>query len=253
MDHRDGGISLFTVVGGDSEEYELLLGSIEYHARLGNHFVLDVGPFDRSPLLRRLPPSVRWIQIPFYGSGSWQTFRFATALERARQLALDAFPDTAYLVCTDSDEYWNVDRLLTLFQRQGPLETPKVFTFETIHWKDGLPLRFGESEWHTRAWDVRTGISIQRNPHWMASERYDGNPERHPLPIPKVDLVEQIRIPEPCHFHLHYTIGEKQGRTRTAEATITGWPNGTPVEGAHPWPEPIRKWVYEGRPPSLGF
>jgi len=238
-------ICFFTVCGG-GEEYDFLLGSIEHHARVGCHLVLDVSQEQRQ--FRRLPGSVSWTRDyeQKYGSGDWKTFRLATALEDARKLALDNFPDTEFLVHLDCDEYYDVDELAMLFDLHRGGIVPKIFTFETIHWRNDLALRFGPSEWHMRAWDVRAEVGVIRNLAWEVAKKYNGNPEHHPILTPKKMLFQEVRVLRPMHYHLHYAVGAKKHFTETAEATIDGWPNGTVVEGACPWPDPIRRWAESG-------
>jgi len=249
-----GKITFFTVCGG-GEEYEFLLGSIGHHAAIGNHVVLDVSPEPQR--FRGLPGTVQWVpaQDPgAYESGDWRKFRLASALEHARFLALNRFPDSQFLVHLDSDEYYDVERLLPLLTRyeRPPIETPRVFVFSTIHWRDGRALRFGPSERHLRAWDVRAGVKVKRNLSWPVSPHYNGNPEHHPILSPEGN-IQIVNVQEPVHYHVHYAVGRKRFFTETAEATIDGWPNGTPVADPCPWPEPLQRWVEAGELPSVRF
>jgi hypothetical protein len=247
-------VTFFTVCGG-GEEYEFLLGGIEHHARIGNHLVLDVSPEPK--LFRGLPGSVHWIgaQDPgAFGSGDWKTFRLASALEHARLLALNRFPDTHFLVHLDSDEYYDADLLRPLLTRyeRPPIETPRVFVFEAIHWRDGRALRFGAGERHLRAWDVRANARIQRNIGWPVSPHYNGNPEHHPVAAPEGNY-QVVNVHEPVHYHVHYALGKKRFFTETAETTIDGWPDGTPIPDPCPWPEPLQRWAEAGELPSSKF
>lgn len=252
-------ITFFTVCGG-GEEYEFLLGGIEHHARVGRHLVLDVSPEPRG--IAHLPASVFWSRsADDFGSGDWRTFRMVSALEEARRLALACFPDTDFLVHLDCDEYYDVEILSALLRHYEapPIETPRIFTFETIHWVDrpGLPpqpLRFGPSEIHMRAWDVRVPIRAIRNTAWPVSPKYNGNPEHHPiLSAPPGSIFDAVKFPRMAHYHLHYALGQKRFRTETAEATIDGWPNGTPIDLVCPWPDPLRAWGGAGILPSSRF
>lgn len=246
-------ITFFTVCGG-GEEYDFLLGSIEYHASVGRHLVLDVSP---EPLdFRRLPDSVSWFRDRdgTYRSGDWKTFRMATALEDARRLALASWPDTEFLVHLDCDEYYDVESLRTILGADPfGIEIPRIFVFETIHWRDGRALRFGPSEWHMRAWDVRAKVEVIRNLSWEVSPKYNGNSEHHPILSAKSKVFQEVRVANPTHYHLHYAVGTKKDFTETAEATIDGWPNGTVVEGACPWPDPVRQWAENKVRPSVRF
>jgi len=246
-------ITFFTVCGG-GEEYDFLLGSIEHHAKVGRHLVLDVSRAQRR--FQKLPDSVLWIREEDgqkYGSGDWRTFRLATALEDARRLALNQFPDTEFLVHLDCDEYYDAEALAHLLDRRHGTLVPQTFVFNTIHWKDGRALRFGSSEWHMRAWDVRADVQVIRNLAWEVAPKYNGNPEHHPLLSPKAALFQETRIDRPVHYHLHYAIGEKKHFTETAEATIDGWPVGMAVDNACPWPDPVRIWAESGVRPSVHF
>lgn len=247
-------ICFFTVCGG-GEEYDFVLGSIEHHARIGKHLVLDVSLEQGSVDQGKLPPSVHWAYGggDNWGSGDWKTFKLASALEYARRVALACFPETEFLVHLDCDEYFDVDALADLFDRnQGEL-VPRTFVFETIHWRDGRALRFGPSEWHMRAWDVRADVGVIRNSAWEASSKYNGNPEHHPILTPKQKIFQEVRVLSPMHYHLHYAVGAKKHFTETAEATIDGWPAGIPLEGACPWPDPVRRWAESGVGPSRSY
>lgn len=251
MNHR---VTFFTVCGG-GEEYDFLLGGIEHHARIGNHLVFDVSP--KPQRFFGLPPSVRWeatLDPEHYHSGDWRHFRLASALEHARALALSTFPETHFLVHLDCDEYYDAEIMIPLLVRneRAPIELPRLFTFPTIHWLDGRALRFGPSEMHMRAWDVRADAQVRLNKFWRESPRYNGNPEHHPY-FAAGGSHQPVAVSMPVHYHLHYALGRKQQRTETAETTIVGWPNGTPVENPCPWPDPLQRWVEKGELPSKPF
>lgn len=249
-------ITFFTVCGG-GEEYEFLLGAIEHHARIGRHLVLDVSDVSQEQReFRGLPDSVLWFRDREgkYMSGDWKTFKFATALEDARKLALTNFPDTHFLVHLDCDEYFDPEILVPLLSRneRPPIETPRTFTFPTIHWKDGHALQFGASELHMRAWDVRADVRVKLNDAWRASEKYNGNPEHHPYFYAHAPH-SAILVRMPVHYHLHYALGKKKFYTETAETTIDGWPHGVPVANPCPWPDPLQLWAETGELPSKRF
>lgn len=244
-------VTFFTVCGG-GEEYEFLLGSIEHHAKLGRHFILDVsgGP---PPGIQNLPSGVQFFRNPIYDSGDWKKFRLASALEDARKGALEIFPDTDFLVHLDCDEYFDVEALRPLLGRYERLEVPRVFIFQTIHWRCGEALRFGPSEWHLRAWDVRAKVEVVKNLSWPVSPSYNGNPEHHPVLSPKNIRHEIVQVARPIHYHVHYQLGQKKDFLETAQSTIDGWPGGTPVENPCPMPVPLVKWDLEGTLPSSKF
>lgn len=244
--NRDS-VVFFTVLGG-GEDREFLLGSVEHHARLGRHLVLDVDPLAKP--IRGLPKSVMWLHEPIYCSGSWKTFRLASALDRARDLAERVMLGAEFAVQLDSDEYYDVDRLGGLLVREV---LPKAFVFHTIHWRGGRPLRFGASEWHMRAWDLRATVRFERNLAWPAHPKYNGNPEHHPLAIVKSPDVQIVRPLDPIHYHIHYELGNKRNFTETAETTIDGWPDGSLVPDACPMPELLERWSKTGALPSDVF
>ena len=134
-------VAFFTVCGG-GEDYEYLLGSIEHHATMGHHLVLDTTPTHRARTFKHLPSSVGWIHAPDYGSG-WDKFRFVGALREAVRYAIEAF-DPAVLVQLDSDDFFSVEaEPLFIVGCSVVVET------QYVHWmKNGEPYLFGESEWH---------------------------------------------------------------------------------------------------------
>ncbi len=224
-------VCFFTVCGG-GEDYDFLLGSIEHHAELGRHVVLDTTPMDQARRFR-IPDTVRWIYEPAYGQG-WKNFRLRTATERAMNLARESGDEI--LVYLDCDEFFvlNEDLLWLALER--------MIEVKTLTWKpDGLCYDFGESEWHRRIWPASMDVEILRNDAWIAHPDYNGNPEHHPIPSPKSGEI--VRVEGRIHHHLHYALGRKAAELETAVTTIPGWKSGGAVVPPLPWPLPLQAWA----------
>lgn len=225
------------------KDYDFLLGSIEHHAEMGFHLVLDTTPNNMVERFKRLPDTVRWVHEPFYGSG-WQHFRMRTAVERAMTLAREF--DTDVLASLDSDEFYTKDSVERLF----PYAAKDVVSVHCTHWKsDGLPYMFGESEWHLRLWPAQCDVKIALNVDWTKHASYNGNPEHHPVPVPPPSYQE-IRVPGAFHHHLHYAMSQKALEQEPANQTISGWPDkGTRIPMVA-WPVKMRTWRTQGIRPS---
>jgi len=234
-------VAFFTVV--HSQDYDFLLGSIEHHAEMGLHLVLDTSPLEKAEKFKRLPDSVKWVHEPIYGNG-WRKFRMRTAVERAMNLARDL--GTRVLVSLDADEFYSRDSVERLF----PHAESDVVSVHCTHWKsDGYPYMFGESEWHARLWPSWLDVKIALNVDWKKHPSYNGNPEHHPVPVPPAGYPE-LRVPGLFHHHLHYALGQKALETDPANDTIAGWPDrGTPVPLV-PWPIKMQLWKTRGVLPS---
>lgn len=235
----------FVTVCGGGEDYEFLLGSIEHHARMGRHLVLDTTP----PELARtfnLPDSVIWRHMPNYGAG-WKEFRLRTALEDALELA-KLNTDAKVLAVLDCDEFYAPECENWVF----PLGMDRMVEVKTVTWKpDGKAYDMGESEWHRRVWPSWMKVAILQNEAWIGHPQYNGNPEHHPIAHPDGDIVRAIGN---LHHHVHYAIGKKAGETETADTTIDGWKTGGAViETEIPWPDRLAHWHVEGVPPSGVF
>lgn len=233
----------FTVCGG-GEDYEFLLGSIEHHATMGRHVVLDTTPLDRSRSFRLLPKSVIWIYEPIYGAG-WHEFRYRDALAQASRVARN-FGDV--LVHTDSDEYWDRNLLEILeVARKNPLN------IQTAHWrKDGLLHLYGDSEWHIRIWPASEEVIFPVNSAWLAHPDYNGNDQHHAVASFRPDLGI-VRMDSIFHYHVHHALGEKSSDETVARQTIPNWEQGTVAPGEHSWPERLKMWRDFGVRPSSAF
>jgi len=237
-------VCFFTVTC--NRDYDFLLGAIEHHAEMGSHLVLDTSPPDRAIKFSKLPDSVIWLHEPVFGHG-WKEFKVRSALERAMRKARAFAADVQ--VYLDSDEFYVKESVDQLF----PWAEKAMVEVMTAHWmKDGKPYVFGASEWHPRLWPTKRNVAISENLAWRSHPKYDGNPERHPVPVQPAGL-QLIRVYGHFHHHLHYCLGEKSGDDESARATIDGWPDkGVAVEPV-PWPKKLRLWWDEGIKPSESF
>ncbi len=237
-------VMFFTVV--HHKDYEFLLGSIEHHAKMGFHLVLDTSPQADAIQFQGLPETVHWVHEPVYGSG-WKEFRMRSAIERAMRLAGEFRPDV--LVQLDADEFYSSDSPDLLF----PEAARNPVSVHCTHWlRDGNPYMFGESEWHLRLWPGDCEVRIERNHDWTKHPSYNGNPEHHPVPVPPA-THPAIRVPGLFHHHVHYAIGEKSLYMDPANDTIDGWPDHGARVPMTPWPERLRMWAAAGIKPSSWY
>lgn len=233
----------FVTVCGGQEDYEFLLGSIEHHARIGSHVVLDTTPEEQHRSFHNLPPHVVWIHEPIYGQG-WKEFRFRDALMRAVNLARNYADVIAILDC---DEFYS-PQVRWIFESA---ETNPLYV-ETIHWRrDGRPYMYGESEWHLRLWPAKAEVSFPPNPVWVTHPEYNGNDHHHAVPrFPQG--VELLKAPGLYHHHVHYAIGKKSLDETEAGKTIPHWGCGVPTFPVA-WPEKLARWRDQGILPSVDF
>jgi hypothetical protein len=238
-------VAFFTVCGG-GEDYDFLLGSIDHHARMGSHLVLDTAIHPRSKSFKNLPRSVKWIHAPNYGEG-WDKFRFVDALRDAQALTMDIF-NPAVLVQLDSDDFYAVEA-----EPLFVLGASVVVEMQYVHWmKDGEPYIFGESEWHRRIWPAGRGITVERDPGWAQSRVYDGNPDTHPrVMVP--DWVPVMRFDGLFRHHVHFALGSKANDHRIAKTSISGWPHAGRLVDRRPWPDKLWLWKERGILPSSFF
>lgn len=224
------------------KDYDFLLGSIEHHAGMGFHLVLDTSPLEHALSFSGLPETVRWVHEPLYGSG-WKEFRMKSAVARALQLAREFRADV--VASLDADEFYSEESVEGLF----PYAARYPVAVHCTHWlQDGHPYMFGESEWHLRAWPSELGVTIERNIDWQHHPAYNGNPEHHPVPVAP---VPEIRVPGSFHHHVHYAF--PGASEETAEATIDGWPEKGHRTPKAPWPALLRMWATAGNRPSERF
>lgn len=234
----------FTICGG-GEDYDFLLGSIEHHAKMGRHVVLDTTPPGVAKSFKGLPGSVVWVHEPIYGAG-WKEFKFRSALVRALGIAQEQGTDVVAQL--DCDEYFSEDSPEKLF----PTATYALVSVETIHWmRDGMPYSFGRSEFHARLWPAKMPVTWPVNSAWLASPHYNGNPDHHAI-VRAPEGAHHVKVDGHFHYHLHYAVGEKSLDEETARTTIRGWPHGAPAR-MEPTPLPIWRWRRRGIKPSEGF
>lgn len=233
-------VCFFTVCGG-GEDYDFLLGSIEHHAGMGKHVVLDTTPMEAAKTFKRLPSSVTWVHEPIYGHG-WHEFKFRSALARSLELARDQGADV--VVQMDSDEFFSTDSRDGLF----PHAIENMVSTETVHWRVDKPYSFGPGEHHVRLWPSKMDVRWPVNDGWIKSPHYNGNPDHHAVVVgpPGAKIV---RVAGYYHHHLHYFVGNKAGNEETARQTIHNWPVGTPALSSG-LPTPVWIWKYKGIRPS---
>lgn len=233
----------FVTVCGGGEDYDFLLGSIEHHAEMGQHLVLDTTPVDRARRFK-LPKSVIWRHHPDYGAG-WKEFKLRTALEDALKMAKSE-TDASILAVLDCDEFYAPECAEWAFK----LGRDRMVEFKTVTWRsDGKAYDLGESEWHRRVWPAAMDVKILKNESWIAHPQYNGNPEHHPIASPP-DLDQIVRAHGSLHNHVHYAIGAKASETETADTTIDGWKMGGFEASRVPWPVRLRVWQESGERPS---
>lgn len=233
-------VCFFTICGG-GEEYDFLLGSIEHHARMGKHVVLDTSPSGTERRFKGLPSSVTWVHEPVYGAG-WKEFKFRSALARSLELAKEQGADI--VVQMDADEFFSEDSVDGLF----PYATKYMVSTETVHWRGDKPYSFGPGEHHVRLWPSAMDVRWPVNDGWLKSPHYNGNPDHHAVVVgPPGSRV--TRVSGHYHHHLHYFVGNKAKDDETARQTVHGWPNGNPAT-VSALPMPIWIWKYKGIRPS---
>lgn len=239
-------LCFFTVCDGSLEDYEFLLGSIEHHAEMGTHLVLDTTPTKKARLFSNLPATVKWVHQPIYGSG-WGEFRFVSALKMAMAMAIAEFnPDV--LVKLDADDFY-LREAVGVF----PQALVSILQFQYVHWMgDGSPYIFGSSEWHSCAWPAGNGVSFGMDPEWPKSPGYNGNPETHPAVVNPGNLPV-VKINDLYRHHTHFALGRKPKDDSIARASITGWPHGKSLVSMRPWPARLWRWRAAGVLPSENF
>lgn len=237
-------VAFFTVAY--YQDYDVLLGAIEHHAKMGKHLVLDTSPLEHAKRFAKLPSSVLWIHAPYYGCG-WKDFRLRSAVQHAMESA--RLLESDVLVYLDSDEFYSSESVEQLF----PWAEKAMVEVQYVHWKrDGKAYTFGASEWHCRLWPAKSLVRIVENEAWKLHPKYNGNPEHHPVAVPPIGLPV-IRLYGGFRQHLHYAIGPKALDEETAVNTIEGWPDkGLQVESP-PLPEKLRAWREDGIKPSEAF
>lgn len=238
-------IAFFTVTR--SRDYDYVLGSIEHHARMGQHVVLDTTlPGDGPKTFRGLPPSVTWFHEPLYGNG-WKEFRFVAASQRALDVATNLKTDI--LVWLDSDDFFT-DSFLSDVVPHAMYAAVEIMC---VHWKkDGHPYIFGESEWHTKAWPRWMNLRVGLNLAWPQHKDYNGNPEHHAL-LHIAPSAPRMRVLSPCRHHVHYAIGPNKDDEETAKTTVDGWERGGKRIPDVEWPAKLALWKFKNIRPSESF
>lgn len=220
-------------------EYNYLLGSVEHHATMGSHVVLDTSPREYYINARGLPSSVRWVQEPLYNNGS--RFRMWSALKRVVELAESMQPDV--IVHLDSDEFFSKEGSEGLFEKA----TKAVVEVLTFEWREGKAYDFGT--WHRRAWPGGVGVTIGLNVGWQEHPKYSGNPEEHPFPVPPAGM-SITRAEGSIHHHIGMVVGQK--KVFRGGADVPWWPHHQEASSVA-WPMLLKKWRDEGVAPFENF
>lgn len=237
-------VAFFTVVY--HQDYDVLLGAIEHHAKMGKHLVLDTSPPEQAKRFTKLPSSVLWMHAPFYGCG-WKTFRLRSAVQHAMESA--KLLESDVLVYLDADEFYSNESAEHLF----PWAEKAMVEVQYVHWKrDGKAYTFGASEWHCRLWPTKSLVRIAENDAWKAHPKYNGNPEHHAVPVAPVGLPV-IRVYGGFRQHLHYALGTKALDEETAVNTIDGWPDKGVLVESPSLPEKLLAWKNGGATPLESF
>lgn len=238
-------VAFFTVTR--SKEYDYLLGSIEHHAGIGKHVVLDTTIPEESPKkFKNLPSTVTWVHEPIYGSG-WKNFRFQSASQRALSLATELKTDV--LAWLDSDDFY----VSSITDEVIPHALHSIVELTYIHWKqDGHPYIFGESEWHRKFWPRWANLYVGLNLAWPKHKDYNGNPEHHAL-LYDTPGFPKMRIPGLYRNHIHYCLGPNKDDDETGRTTIDGWGRGGYRVPDVVWPAKLALWRDRGIKPSEAF
>lgn len=227
-------VVFFTICGGASrayveKEYNFLLGSIEHHAAMGRHVVLDNSPAEFAIKFPKLPDSVTWIHEPIYGHGK-AVLRMKSAVRCASQIARSMNADVN--VYTDCDEFWSENAVEDLW----PIAKDLLCEVPTIHVDSQGKHFYFEHEWHRRAWPGKFGevlFPVPNDPNFV------GNPEDHPIANPLG--LEICRVMTLVHHHM--------------KCFIDGggiWTNSKEIP-APIWPPKLRLWKDKGIPPLESF
>lgn len=229
-----------TVCGGGLD-YEFLLGAIQEHSILSTrHVVYDVTPHAERRVFRKLPSSVAWVQATQdYAGGNWHTFRSRAAVVDAHRLAVETAQRAGcdVLARLDCDEFMSarIGDVLPLIGRDKGLE------HYIVHYTKDLRAYYKKWGYARRICGVDVTVDMPLNAAWQRCPDYDGNPERHMIPIWK---SPRVRTDVLFHHHLHYAFPQKGCAT-----AFSGWEECPSV----PLPDLLREWKEKGRLPSEEF
>lgn len=242
-----------TVCGGRSQaevdaEYGCLFGSMEHHAKWGRHLVLDTAPVEFRGCFTKLPPGVRWLQNSTYGHGGQRGngFRMHSALSQA-VTAAEHMAGAGVLVHLDCDEFYEPARFDEMVQKARDGNVVEVLTME---WRQRLDLvysAFNYESWHRRAWPAGRGVRIMLNEAWVSHPWYDGNPERHPFPMPGAGMG-LVRVRE-LHHHIGQTIRAKNEVRGKGEIPLRVDEEASKAV----WPEALLAWRDGGPHPMSRY
>jgi hypothetical protein len=229
-------VVFFTICGGPNREYvereyNFLFGSMEHHAQMGRHVVLDNSPPEHAIRFQKLPKSVTWVYEPIYGHGK-EVLRMISAVRRASSIARAMNADIN--VYTDCDEFWSLNSETGLW----PTAAECLTEVPTLHVDIKGNHYYFDREWHRRAWSGRKGevvFPMSDDPHFV------GNREDHPIAFPVGELSLK-RVAGHFHHHMKCFIGGGGY-----------YDDGVPIKDPPVWPEPLRLWKEQGIPPMEKF
>ena len=228
-------IVFFTISGANSKElvdrqYNHLLGSIEHHAQLGRHIVLDNSPRAFRRIFTKLPKSVTWIYEPIYGHGD-ENFRQTDALNRIAFAAYQMKPDA--VIYTDCDEFWTPN-LVDVVEREAK---DSLVHLPTIHVDVNGDHYFFPHEYHRRIWEGKREVIFPYNkakPSDLDNDTFQGNPQRHSIACASEGMKTKT-VHDICHHHMKcFMIGGGS------------WHLGKKLEKNPEWPAPLKEWKYSG-------
>ena len=235
-------IVFFTICGGANKElvdrqYNHLLGSIEYHAEMGRHIVLDNSPRELHRTFTKLPKSVTWIYEPIYGHGH-DKLRQTDLLNRIAWTAYQMQPDA--VVYTDCDEFWG-QGLLDLVARDAK---DSLINLPTLHVDINGDHYYFPHEYHRRIWDGKREVIFPYNKAKIEEFQngvFEGNPQRHSIACPTEGMNHKT-VHDMIHHHMKCFI--RGGGS---------WDLGKKIDKNPPWPEPLSLWKYQSIEPLLKF
>lgn len=222
---------LLTVVGDDVYDYELLLGSLEYHLKAGfGRVIWETGPKRPTDLV--LPSSVIRIHRPEYGRG--MSFDYGRALNDATAWC-EANTDAVGVLRLDACEFMARDWRVCDIVRQGQLCRVALLH----HVSPGLAIRrVGDSR--VMGWPLRTKDLVRHTPGFHPF--VDGERD-----LPRRDLSNVFDL-----HRVRFAIGPRSDAPPPDYwDTARGVWRVEPVQVA--WPEPLLRWRREAVPPSRDF
>lgn len=224
-----------TVIGGGPEEYDFLLGSIDYHRQLaGTVLIWETGP---EPSTRPWPEGVVAVHRPIYGAGP-AAFDYGRALDDATAYAVENTP-AATLARVDADEYLPANiELAVKAARAGRAARIEMVHHLNPYWAAHVPGQSRAVVWPLRG---QGGAPLMR--HIPSGIPPSG--AFHPMPVgPRELYFGAVRLQ-----HLRFAIGRKAAERPTYWIN-GGWSRARIEEVRDPWPAPFMRWREESRKPT---